>query len=41
MIPNEIGIIIEKNIILKNMLDVTINELNKENSTWLINFMSK
>ena len=30
-----------KNIILKNELDVTIDELSKKNKTWLIDFMSK
>ena len=38
---SEIGIIQEKNIILKDKLNVTIDELIKSNKTWLTNYMSK
>jgi len=38
---SEIGIIQEKNIILKDKLNVTIDELIKSNNTWLTNYMSK
>ena len=38
---NEIGIIQEKNIVLKDKLNVTIDELIKSNKTWLTNYMSK
>ena len=38
---SEIGIIQEKNIILKDKLNVTIDELIKSNKTWLNNYMSK
>ena len=38
---SEIGIIQEKNIVLKDKLNVTIDELIKSNKTWLTNYMSK
>ena len=38
---NEIGIIEEKNIVLKDKLNITIDELIKSNKTWLTNYMSK
>ena len=38
---SEIGVIQEKNIILKDKLNVTIDELIKSNKTWLTNYMSK
>ena len=38
---NEIGIIEEKNIVIKDRLNVTIDELIKSNKTWLTNYMSK
>ena len=38
---NEIGIIQEKNIVLKNELNVTVDELIKTNKTWLSTYMSK
>ena len=38
---NEIGIIQEKNIVLKDKLNVTVDELIKSNKTWLTNYMSK
>ena len=37
----EVGIIQEKNIVLKDKLNVTIDELIKSNKTWLTNYMSK
>jgi len=38
---SEVGIIQEKNIVLKDKLNVTIDELIKSNKTWLTNYMSK
>ncbi len=38
---SEIGIIQEKNIVLKDKLNVTVDELIKSNKTWLTNYMSK
>ena len=38
---NEIGTIQEKNIVLKNELNVTVDELIKTNKTWLSTYMSK
>ena len=38
---NEIGIIQEKNIVLKNEINVTVDELIKTNKTWLSTYMSK
>ena len=37
----EVGIIQENNIVLKDKLNVTIDELIKSNKTWLTNYMSK
>ena len=37
----EVGIIQEKNIVLKDKLNVTVDELIKSNKTWLTNYMSK
>ena len=38
---SEVGIIKDKNIVLKDKLNVTIDELIKSNKTWLTNYMSK
>jgi len=38
---SEIGIIQEKNMVLKDKLNVTVDELIKSNKTWLTNYMSK
>ena len=37
----EVGIIQENNIVLKDKLNVTVDELIKSNKTWLTNYMSK
>ena len=36
----ELGIIIEKNMIINQKTKVTIDELKSYNSNWLTNFMS-
>ena len=38
---NEFGLIQEKNIFIKDKLNVTIDELIKSNKTWLTDYMNK
>ena len=38
---DEIGVVQEKNIMLKGMLNVTVDELIKTNKTWLYDYISK
>ena len=38
---NEFGLVQEKNVVIKDKLNVTIDELAKTNKNWLSNYMSK